>query len=106
MKKADAKTWLAAAAADRARGLRVDPRGGALPFRDWAETWFATRTVRPTTSAGGLGRYRNHLEPAFGDLPLKDLTPIRTFVAELSGRRAPDTVRHVHALLSSGTPRS
>ena len=84
------------------------PAGGALPFRDWAETWFATRTVRPTTSAGDLGRYRNHLQPAFGDLPLKDLTPmrIRTFVAELSGRRAPSTVRHVHALLSSGTPRS
>ena len=103
VKKADAKTWLAAADADRARGLWVDPRGGALPFRDWAETWFATRTVRPTTSAGDLGRYRNHLQPAFGDLPLKDLTPmrIRTFVAELSGRRAPGTVRHVHALLST-----
>ena len=91
VRKADAKTWLAAADADRARGLWVDPRGGALPFRDWAETWFATRTVRPTTSAGDHGRYNNHLQPAFGDLPLKDLTPmrIRTFVSELSGRRAP-----------------
>ena len=39
VKKADAKVWLAAADADRARGLRVDPRGGALPLRDWAETW-------------------------------------------------------------------
>lgn len=103
VRKADAKTWLAAADADRARGLWVDPRGGALPFRDWAETWFATRTVRPTTSAGDHGRYNNHLQPAFGDLPLKDLTPmrIRTFVSELSGRRAPGTVRHVHALLST-----
>ena len=66
VKKADAKVWLAAADADRARGLRVDPRGGALPFRGGAESWFATRTVRPTTSAGTLGRYRNHLKPAFG----------------------------------------
>ena len=30
VKKASAKIWLAVA--DRARGLRVDPRGGALPF--------------------------------------------------------------------------
>ena len=69
VKKADAKVWLAAADADRARGLRVDPRGGALPLRDWAEKWFATRAVRPTTRAGDLGRYRNHLKPAVGDLP-------------------------------------
>ena len=102
-RKAEAKVWLAAADTDRARGLWVDPRGGALLFRDWAETWFATRTVRPTTSAGDRGRYANHLGPAFGDVPLKDLTPvrIRTFVAELSGRRSAGTVRHVHALLST-----
>ncbi len=100
---ADAKVWLAAAETDRARGLWVDPRGGALAFRDWAERWFATRTVRPTTSAGDLGRYANHLAPAFGDVALKDLTPIRirTFVAELSARRSAGTVRHVHALLST-----
>ena len=91
VKKADAKVCLAAADADRARGLWVDPRGGALPFRDWAESWFGTRAVRPTTSAGDLGRYHNHRQPAFGDLPLKDLTPmrIRTFLTQLSGRRAP-----------------
>lgn len=102
-KKADAKVWLAAADTDRARGLWVDPRGGALLLRDWAGTWFTTRTVRPTTSAGDLGRYTNHLAPALGDLALKDLTPmrIRTFVAELSARRSPATVRHVHALLST-----
>lgn len=102
-RKADAKVWLAAADTDRARGLWVDPRGGALAFRDWAERWFATRTVRITTSAGDHGRYRNHLEPAFGDVALKDLTPmrIRTFVAELSARRAPATVRLVHAMLST-----
>lgn len=102
-RKAEAKVWLAAADTDRARGLWVDPRGGALAFRDWAERWFATRTVRPTTSAADHGRYVNHLAPAFGDLPLKDLTPIRirTFVAELSTKRSAGTVRHVHALLST-----
>lgn len=62
----------------------------------------------PDPQRGRLRPYRSHLKPAFGDLLLKDLTPmrIRTFVAELSGRRAPGTVRRVHALLSSGTPRS
>jgi hypothetical protein len=41
--------------------------------------------------------------PAFGDVELKDLTPLRikTFVARLAAKRKPTTVRHVHALLST-----
>jgi integrase len=102
-KKADARRWLAAAETDRARGHWVDPRGGAIVLQDWAELWFTSRTVRPSTHANDLARYRNHLRPAFGDVPLKDLSPIRirTFVAQLGARRAPGTVRHVHALLST-----
>ncbi|MCW2599352.1 MAG: traSA:integrase fusion protein [Frankiales bacterium] len=102
-KKADARRWLAAADSDRARGQWVDPRGGAMLLEDWAGLWFASRTVRPSTHANDQARYRNHLQPAFGEVPLKDLSPIRirTFVAQLGVRRAPGTVRHVHALLST-----
>lgn len=102
-KKADAKKWIAGADSDQARGQWIDPRGGAMLFGDWAALWFTARTVRPTTAASDLGRYDNHLKPAFGALALKDLSPlrIRAFVAALSTRRAPATVRHVHALLST-----
>ena len=102
-KKADAKKWLAENVADQARGHWIDPRAGDVLFRDWATLWFAARTVRVTTDANDRGRYRNHLEPAFGNLALKDLSPlrIRTFVAQLATRRAAGTVRQIHALLST-----
>jgi integrase len=99
----DAKTFLAAALTDIARGEWRDPRGGAVPFREWADKWFAARVVRLTTNAADVGRYRTHLLPAFGDAELKDLTPLRikTFVAQMSTTRRPATVRHAHALLST-----
>jgi hypothetical protein len=75
-RKADAKKWLAAAETDRARGQWVDPRGGAMLFGEWADQWLAARLVRPTTLACDRGRLRNHLKPAFGEVPLKDLTPL------------------------------
>jgi integrase len=102
-RRADAKAWLAAEATDRARGEWVDPPGGALLFNAWAERWLAARLVRPTTAANDRGRYVNHHAPAFGELPLRDITPlrVRTFIAGLAERRSPATVRHVHALLST-----
>lgn len=102
-RKADAKVWLAAADTDRARGLWVDARGGAMPFRDWAQRWLATSTVRPTTSAGDLGRYANRLAPAFGDLPLKDLTPMRIRVRR--GAVGPPVGRHGAAGARAAVPR-
>lgn len=59
--------------------------------------------MRVTTAASDRGRYANHLEPAFGAVPLRDISPlrVRSFVAELATRRSPATVRHVHALLST-----
>ncbi len=102
-RKADAKTFVANAVSDLVRGEWRDPRGGAMPFRDWAEKWLDARVVRRSTDYNDRGRYRTHLLPAFGDAQLKDLTPLRikTFVAELSARRKPATVRNVHALLST-----
>ncbi|GAC1611889.1 MAG: hypothetical protein NVS3B26_29240 [Mycobacteriales bacterium] len=63
------------------------------------------RSARPTDDAGERpGRLRNHLQPAFGDVPLlKDLTPLRVsaYIAELTGTRSPAAVRHIHPLLSA-----
>jgi hypothetical protein len=102
-RKADAKTFLAAVLTDMARGEWHDPRGGAVPLREWAGKWFAARVVRATTQAGDFGRYRTHLLPAFGNVELKDLTPLRikTFVAQMSERRKPATVHKTHALLAT-----
>lgn len=103
-RRAEAKAWLAAEATDRARGQWIDPRGGALPFADWAEQWFAGRLVRPTTAASDRGRYATHLEPEFGPVPLREISPlrVRAFIAVLATRRAPATVRHVQTALPAG----
>ncbi len=102
-RKADAKKFLAIAVSDMARGEWRDPRGGAMPFREWAEKWFAARLVRPSTLYNDRGRYRTHLLPAFGDDQLKDITPLRikTLIVSISATRKPATVRCVHGLLST-----
>lgn len=100
--KAAAKGFLQTVGADMQRGQWVDPRGGQMMFSDWATAWVAARVVRLTTEHSERGRLRNHLLPEFGGDQLKDITPlrVRSWVAKLSQRRAPATVRHCHALLS------
>jgi integrase len=98
-----AKAFLASAVVDIARGQWIDPRGGQLPFAEWAARWSAARFTRVSTTATDEGRLRNYLLPFFGDRPLKDISPltVRAFVAQLTGKVAPKTVRNIHALLST-----
>lgn len=98
-----AKAFLAATAAEQARGRWVDPRGGQVLFRDRAETWFTSRVMRRATARAYGRTLRVHLVPTFGARQLKEITPlaVRAFVSELSGRRSPKTVRNAHALLSN-----
>ena len=49
--KADAKTFLVALLTDTARGEWRDPRGGAVPFREWARQ-VVRRPRRPSDHAG------------------------------------------------------
>ena len=100
--KSAAKAFLQTVGADMQRGQWIDPRGGQMLFRDWAQAWAAARVVRLTTRTHDEGRIRNHLLPEFGASQLKDITPlrVRSFTARLAEHRAPATVRHCHALLS------
>jgi hypothetical protein len=101
--KAEARSFLATVGADMARGQWIDPRGGQMLFADWEQAWSMARMVRESTRATDNGRIRTHLIPEFGARQLREITPIavRTWVARLSQRRAPKTVRHCHALLST-----
>jgi hypothetical protein len=85
--KAAAKAFLAAMETDIQRGQWIDPRGGEVPFAEWADRWLAARVVRPTTLASDAVRLRRHLLPAFGGLSLKSIMPlttVRSWVAQLS----------------------
>ncbi len=59
--------------ADQARGTFVDPAGGKTTVGEFAAEWFRARRVRRTTAAKEDSLWRNHLEPAWGAVPLGDL---------------------------------
>ena len=95
-RRVDAERWLSLNGADLARGQWVDPRLGKISFAEWAEKWTATTVGnRPSTRARDASYLRTHILPVFGDRALGSIAhlEIRVWVAELSTRKAPATVR-------------
>lgn len=95
-RKIDAERWLDLNGADIARGQWVDPRLGKITFREWAEQWTTTTAAnRPSTRARDASYLRTHILPTFGDRQLGSIShlEVRGWVAELTTRKAPATVR-------------
>ncbi|AEV87659.1 integrase [Actinoplanes sp. SE50] len=80
----------------------VDPSGGKITLREWADLWLAAHQVSKSTAAKHQTYLKVHLLPRFGDTPNNDITRmmVRTWIKELSQRRAPATVTDILALLS------
>ena len=101
--KAATRAYLSTVDTDRARGTHVDPRGGQVPFCDWAADWIEARPgVKPRTAATDTGRLKVHLSPAFGRMTLGRITQmaVRKWVAHLLAEGlAPKTVRNCHGLM-------
>ncbi|MBW8825255.1 MAG: tyrosine-type recombinase/integrase [Acidobacteria bacterium] len=102
--KREAQWFLSRTEADRQRGEWLDPAGGRMPLRDWAEEFTRSDvSLRPSSRARDESYLRNHVLTAFGDVPLGQLThmEIRRWVTELHGRGlAPATVHKVFQTLS------
>jgi integrase len=100
--KADARAWLSTVETDVLRGEWIDPAGGKVTFGDYATHWLTTKAgVAPRTLINIEGRLRNHLLPAFREVPLGRIQPsdIRGLVAGLtSAGRAPGTVKAVYLI--------
>ncbi len=88
--------------------LRLEEGHAGITVREWLDYWMET-IVRPnravTTSYSYQSIIENHLDPAFGDTLLRDLSPMQiqryyVDVQRLSGL-SPNTVRRHHDLLSS-----
>jgi integrase len=80
--------------------------GGACLFRDFAKTY--ERDVLPTLASTTRERtksvLKNHLNPAFGDLMLRELTlePVQSYFARLQqGKLSAESVDKVRDVLSS-----
>lgn len=90
---------------ERARARRMGVvSSGRVRVAEVAERYFAnlSGTVETRTIEGYRQHWRTHLAPAFGHLPVEEIsTPrIQEFIASLSRRRAPATTRHAHRVLS------
>jgi len=95
-RKVDAQRFAATVEADKTRGVFVDPRAGQTTFGAYAEKWASGKVnVRARTRINVEGRLSKHILPEFGARRLSSIRPgdVRAWVAELSVKLAPSTVK-------------
>ena len=103
-RKVDAERWIRDEESKMDRAAWVDPRGGAIPFADYAETWLdGLYELKPKT----INEYRWHLGsrvlPTFGDKRLRSINgaTIRGWQNQLLGNGlSAGTVRQSRGVLS------
>jgi hypothetical protein len=87
-RKADASRHAATAVAHTARGTYVDPRTGKITLREYAAAWRAASTADAPTREAAEIRWRVHILPVLGEVPLGRLAArpslIQSFVAGLA----------------------
>ncbi len=103
--KRDALEWKTSLERDLYRGTYVDPNGGRILLKEWADQWLAGRLgLRESSLARDRSYVRNFVILDLGDLPLSKVTPqrVRVWVGILvQNGRAPATVRKAYQILSS-----
>src|SRR5271165_3835186 len=98
----DAREFAADVEGRKRRGARVKPSASRIAFGEVAESWLAGKV---NLAASTRARYRSaldvHLLPAFGAVPLSDLTPerIRCWIAAAVVSSSAATVRKNHVVL-------
>jgi integrase len=100
----EAQAFLERTGADQQRGEWRDPEGAKVLTAAWVDAWWATTVnLRPSSRARDEAYIRNHVLPAFGELPLGAITQldVRAWVADLDASgRAPATVQKAYQTLS------
>jgi integrase len=100
--RAEAAEKLAAAIADRDRGLNFD--AGTLTLGEHLDRYLedARGRLRPKPFNRAEGLVRNHIEPTLGNLKLKDLSPAHLrglYAAKLDSGLSGRTVSYIHVTL-------
>jgi integrase len=101
-RRTEAQAFLTTMEADKISGRWRDPRLGKTPFHDWARQCLDTRlNLRGATKARDESLVRNHVIPAFGRTPISQISrsDIQAWIAALSPRYSPATVRECYRLL-------
>lgn len=104
-RKTDARRFLALMSTDKQRGSWLDPKDAAISFETWAKEWFRGRhTLGNASRARDDSLLRNHVLPAFGGLPIGQVTAlqVRSWVNTLVKRGlAPRTIRDCHRIFAA-----
>jgi len=102
-RKADAQRFLDGVKGDIARGLYIDPGGGRMLFRTYAEEWRETQMHRSSTAAQCESYLRLHAYPTLGDRPLASIrrSEIQGWVKDRSEVLAPGSVELVYRWVST-----
>ena len=102
-RRADADRALNTVKVDLARGSYVDPRGGRITFRTYAEQWRGAQVHRATTVAQVETHLRRHAYPTFGDRALGSIRPseVQAWVRQLEQDLAPSTIGVVYSFVAA-----
>jgi integrase len=102
-RKGDADRFLDGIRGDLAHGLYVDPAGGRILFRDYAEQWRTGQIHRTSTAAQAETYLRLHAYPRLGNRPLGAIrrSEIQAWVKDRSGELAPGSVEVVYRWVST-----
>lgn len=97
--RGDASRFLASVQTSLSRGDWIDPAAGSVLFRDYAQDWLALRRVRgrplaPRTIELYESLLTNHINPAFGELSLQQVSVprIRAWHGQTIGDRGPGAI--------------
>jgi len=102
-RKRDAERFVSELEATKNRGLYIDPHAGRIRFADYLPRWVVGRNHETNTTFRDQSVMRNHIVPRWGQVSLAkiDHTSVQAWVADLSSRLSPATVRECYRVFSS-----
>ncbi|MHB8328746.1 MAG: tyrosine-type recombinase/integrase [Acidimicrobiales bacterium] len=102
-RKADAERFLDGVRGDLAHGRYVDPSGGRVLFRDYAESWRTAQVHRPSAASQTETYLRLHAYPTLGNRPLGAVrrSEVQAWVKHESAVLAPGSVELVYRWVST-----
>ncbi|MEU4183924.1 phage integrase central domain-containing protein, partial [Micrococcus luteus] len=87
---------------DRERGDYLDPNAGKVRLDELGPRWLGSRSVDPATMVTYEGKWRVHVQPAFGGRQVKSIRPseIAQWVTELGNTSSPALAHLAFQVLS------
>ncbi len=102
-RRGDAERYLVQVESSKPLGSYVDPGRSRVTVGTWGQQWIAGQAhLKPSSRERYHSTLREHVEPRWGNVRLGNVahSEVQSWVADLSTRRSPSTVRKAHRVLS------